>query len=131
MLAVPSAKEGQDFVRSLSRLEGRASGIGVPQLDRTLQAMASSDFALDPADPHFSRLKNPKQLIAKVSEKRSAKSGTGVSTVGNAAKDKSSVVGDVGVKLLVGKLKRKQAQYQLQGEPVPSQSKHRKPGKES
>jgi hypothetical protein len=96
-----------------------------------LQAMASSDFALDPADPHFSRLKNPEQLIAKVSEQRRAKSGAGGSTVGDAGKDKLSVEGDVDVKLLVGRLKRRQAQYQLQGDPVSSQTKHRTPGKKS
>ena len=71
-----------------------------------MQAIASAEFAIDPADPHVSRIKDPKAMIAKVSEKRRG----AVPPQTKAAHDVSDHAGQgVDVKQLVSSLKRKQA----------------------
>ena len=79
-----------------------------------MQAIATSEFAIDPADPHVARLRDASGMIAKITQKRAASStkglndpeGTTVTGAGGAAA--AATQSDADMSLLVGRLKRKQ-----------------------
>ena len=72
-----------------------------------MQAIVAPDFAIDPADPHFARLPQPQELMARISQRRGRQSKR---TEDGAPEQADGIqAGDVDVKLLVGRLKRKQA----------------------
>lgn len=71
-----------------------------------MQAIASAEFAIDPADPHVSRIRDPKSMIAKVSEKRHREVAP---QDGSAGAEPQGGQQDVDVGQLVSSLKRKQA----------------------
>jgi hypothetical protein len=77
-----------------------------------MQALASADFAIDPTDPHMSRVKDPKGLIAKVSDKRkqAARPGAAQQNGMVVKEDEPAAQGEFSVKSLVSSLKRKHKQ---------------------
>lgn len=68
--------------------------------ERCLQALASSEFAIDPSDPHFGRIKQPEKILEAIAVQRKTK--TGQDSI--PAKKQS---GSSDLKAMVGSLKRK------------------------
>jgi hypothetical protein len=73
-----------------------------------LQDMASADFAIDPTDPHFARLKHSKRIIEHVRERRKVAAEKNLEVAQGECVRRSEGKGALGeVKALVGSLKRK------------------------
>lgn len=76
------------------------------------QALVDADFAIDPTDPHFPRLKQPRVLMSAVAASRKA-AGPAPGAQAPASGDAAAApdrprVADPGLASLVGRVKRKQ-----------------------
>lgn len=65
-----------------------------------MQALASSEFAIDPSDPHFNRIKQPKKMLDAIAVQRKHKKGVQDAPVKQPSRSSD-------LKAMVGSLKRK------------------------